>query len=226
MTVDRADQLISDLFEDPETFHEQGDAYALLQEFFGGCLTEMLRPFLNHQNVFVRKSAVWVASELGEQALPVVLDVLPLLDSGDRYLAYHAMEVVAVCAVNQAARLFRHIALALETEDNVLRNLAMRLVANARPQTLQQTLEQLKGEDEHRTHADGLTVVLSTKAEEATRAVELLLESDQALLRKYGVILAKRVCRVRPDLILAATSNDDADVRRYAREVVEVHRLG
>ena len=77
-----ADQLIQELHADPRGFADGGRAYQLLQMYFKGAPLDTLRPPLRSEDFLIQREAVWVASELGIQAFPLLDDVLRLIDSG------------------------------------------------------------------------------------------------------------------------------------------------
>src|SRR5947209_7036251 len=89
--------LLRDLQDDPGKSFDQGRAYDLLQAYFHGFPLDTLRPFLKSESLPARKAAAFVVSELGGQARELVDDVISLLGSHDRYLCYHALEVLSVC---------------------------------------------------------------------------------------------------------------------------------
>lgn len=101
--MEKGEELIRDLLADPQRFGEEGQGYRLLQEYFEGLPLDTLRPLLRHESPVVQGEAMFVASELGEQARPLVDDVIPLVQSGDRDLRYDALEVIAVCCEAERA---------------------------------------------------------------------------------------------------------------------------
>jgi HEAT repeat protein len=222
--VSPADQLILSLLSDPSAFTDKGSAYSLLQEYFAGYPIDTLRPLLRHEDALVQRAAVWVASELGAQAGPLLGDVLPLLRSEDRYLAYYALEVVAVCATGEQTPYLTEVLAKLESEDPVLRVLAMRLIGNTDDESLRTTLGVLQGRSASERHRAGLALLLSDGQEKWKRTVMELLKDEEPLLRKYGAIMARRALAEAPELIQEAATSEDEDVRSYAEEVIDVHR--
>lgn len=220
-----ARQLISDLLSDPDNFNVSGDGYSLLQRYFEGYPVETLGPLLRHVNPMVQRAAVWVASELGSQASVVLEDVAALVSNPDRYLAYHALEVAAVCAVGPNARYLTLVLTALESDDSVLRILAMRLLGNSDDETLKATLPFIvEANRSESAHYQGLRLLLKTNSERR-QVVKDLLQSESSLLRKYGAILARRACNEDQELIFSAVASSDTDVRSYAEQVINVHQF-
>src|SRR5262249_35041189 len=129
MDSSAGEQLIQALLADPETFTERGAAYQLVKEYFAGLPLETLRPLLRSEEILVQEAAVYVASELGHEASPLLDDVISLLTSNERVIRFHAMEVIAVCTKMQRFNDFAYVVQELESDDAVLRVLAMYLMS-------------------------------------------------------------------------------------------------
>ena len=210
--------LVAELLADPATFKERGRAHQLLDQYFKGLGIDTLRPLLTHNDLLVRHAAVWVASELGQQACVLLDDVITLLDTDDRYLTYHALEVIVVCAIGNDVDRFVHIPRALESRDEIIRILAMRLMAQA-------DSTQLEAGSRHVTsiglssdvHARGLSLLATGRSCSLEDVRHMMLEDD-ALARMYAAIAAKRLRQVHPELLQMAATIPDAVVGRFAKE--------
>lgn len=207
-------ELIRRLLANPVGFNDEGCAYELLQAYFTGLPLETLGDLLRHPDPLVLRAAVFVASELGADARPLLRDVLPLLDSGDRYLRYHAMEIAALCCEGIDAGHFAKVVLQMESDDGVLRALAMRLVLNAHPSQLQAAWRALSGREPHEM---GLGTIATGEAAEPGAVVDLIRSADP-LARRYGAIAAKRLCRKFPELAEAVGLSEDQEILRFSRE--------
>lgn len=209
--------LIGELLADPARFKQRGRAYQLLQEYFAELPVETLRPLLAHENILVRHAAVWIASELGGEASPVLDDVIPLIGSSDRHLVYHALEVLTVCAIGSYVDRFVLLPQALESEDDVIRSLAMRLLSRADQSQLEaaarfaETLPASR--DVHRAGLGLLATAVSRNQE-----VRQMLLDENAVARKYGAIAAKRLHSAHADLLQMATTLSDGGLSQFARD--------
>src|SRR5439155_23908582 len=94
-------QLIQELLEDPTRFYESGKTYELLQAYFGGFPLVTLRPLLAHSERMVKRAAVWVTSEIGDDGRSLIHDVIPLIRDDDRFIQYYALETVTVWSVGE-----------------------------------------------------------------------------------------------------------------------------
>lgn len=210
-----AEQLISELLAEPSRFQE---GYRLLQTYLKGAPLETLRPLLRSGDLVIQREAVWVASELGRQAFSLLDDVVSLIDSGDRYLAFHAMESVTLCATGVRAPQFVHVVAKLEDPDEVLRSLSMFLMSNVETSQLMGALE---GEL-HSVHQEGLRLLLDASA--SADAVLALIHSDEPLRRRYGAIAAARLYEKNPRLIDEVRTMEDSEVSSFLDSVLRSRR--
>lgn len=199
-TTPLGNALIAELLTDPERFKQEGRAYRLLEECFSGMPVATLRPLLRHDIALVRHAALFVASELGTQASELLDDVIALTTSGDRYECYHALEIVAVCAIDSQADDFFAVPAAMMSNDVVIQGLAMRLMARSDLSQLMAALTVVEGgvvhADEHRR---GLNLLVSGERANPDE-IKRMLSSESQLARCYGVIAAKRLHDINPTL--------------------------
>jgi hypothetical protein len=214
--------LIDELLADPAKFIEQGKPEELFQAYSRGWYPlHTLHPLLASENHLVRHEAAWIASELGRWGCPLLHHVIPLIDSGDRYLKYQALNVAILCSVGNNVKEFVHVARCLDDSDEVIRVLAMRFVTNADQSQLQAGLIAAGGDGAlgiaHRTGLERLSKYDALELED----VEVMLADRDPLTRRYGAIAAKRLMKKWPELIDAAATVPDQDVSRFAREAIE-----
>ena len=189
--TDKAEKLIVELRRDPARFKKDEKGYQLLLEFFDGFPVRSLVPLLEDDRLVVQLVAVFIASELGNQALEIVGSVLPLLRSADVQIRYHALETVAVCQDSGAEEGALAIGLmnGLADEDEMNRGLVMCLFANLKEVTLRRMLAVARQQEApgFAEHARGLQAIAFGKGVEIDAIVQLV-ESDSDILRKYGAI--------------------------------------
>lgn len=190
MASENGKGLVLELLANPDSFRERGGSYLLLEEFFNGLSLDHLEGLLLSKDPAVQHVAVFVASELGARSVPVADGVIPLLESSDVYVRFHALEVASVCM--DAGRLNEGLVVALLggmlDRAPPVRALAMRLISGVGRVTLQYMLEvaERRAEPDFVDHRRGLRAVLE-RERGADEALELI-ESPSALLRKYGTI--------------------------------------
>lgn len=213
--------LINALLADPVGFDERGDANELLETYFGGMSLHTLRPLLAHSDGLVRRSATFVASELGYRVKPLIADVAPLIHDPDPHSRWYAVESVMVCSTGSDADWFLLVVQQLESADDWMRRLAMRLISNADFRQLETALKRCNrlGSSAF-LHAQGLALLLQGDCAPRS-AVTARLESPAPLSRQYGAIAAKLVFQMHPDLLQRAATSPDADVSRFSAGALE-----
>jgi len=217
--MNNGDQILEELFRDPETFDQQGRAYQLLQAYFGGFPHGSLRELLASENKSIQRVAVWIASELGEEARTLADDVIPLLDKPDRYVQYHAAEVLTACATGRDARKFLHVIQLLEDRDEGLRRMVMRLVSGADRAQLEAGAEELERASDHSVaRARGLKLLLTTPVDAGE--IQRMMDDEDPLLRRFSAIAARRSFGEHPELLRASALSVDADVRGFAESAL------
>jgi len=208
-----ATALIEALLADPRAFNNQGRANALLRTFYGGVAVESLRPLLRHADAGVVEAASFVASELGTAAIPLLDDLVHVMASGDRKSRFQALEAIALCAPVGRPSAYGIVVECLEDSDEVIRGLAMFLVARAKPTTVEAVSRVLLSSGKKSPW-----FALLTDERTAESDVLSALRSDNSLGRRYGTIAAARLHKRFPHLLERAEALEDEDVRRFLRK--------
>ena len=219
----RGEQLIEELMVDSVGFTEQGKAYELLQEYFGGMSLESMLPLLCNSDRLVRRAGIWMASELARDACSLIHDVIPLTTDNDQYIRYHAFESVMLCSVGPNVAEFVHVVKGLEDKDDKIRAHVMFLISNANSlqiETVCQSYERLGRSGPH--HKTGLTLLSMTSLEPGK--VLTMINDNEPLIRRYGAVAARRLVRLCPDLIEGAILTSDTDIRKYLQKILSLAR--
>lgn len=220
--AEAGERLIGELLADPRKFDKDGRAYDLLQSYFAGLPLDTLRPLLRSDNVFVQRTASFIASELGGEARSLVDDTIPLIDSSDIHVACYAMEVLLVCCEGEHAKKFAHLVRTLESNDEVRRNHAMRLISNADASQLEAARRSFEALDpQAQAHASGLASLVAGDRLQPAVVTAMMRDADP-LIQRYGAIAAKRLLRSFPDLITGAGIGDDPDLRKFYQDIVKI----
>jgi hypothetical protein len=207
-------KLVSDLLSDPRAFREKGKTYELLQEFFAGLNVNLLRRLLHNDDLDVRNAAIWITSELGYKANSLINDVMTSIEIGDRYYKYHALEIIASYSHEESPRYFAQIPLALESDDDVLRRLAMRLLVRTDVSILQIVLNHHLLSSVHKV---GIRLLLDA-AEMTKETLRDFLVDQQKVLRLYASVAVFRVPKLDDSLIGMLLNSTVPDVSRFANE--------
>ena len=208
--------LIEELLANPKKFSESGRTIHLLQAYFDGFSKETLRPLLRCDDSWVQQSAAFVCSELGKDATSLVSEFPGLVTSTNKHIAWYSMEVIAVCAIGDAAYLFFKVLEQLENDSDSLRRLAVRLASRAEVAQLLAARSHFETQkDSLDFHVRCLNVVADESADEESLAA--LLEADEPLARRYGAIGAIRFRGNFPQVFALARDSGDPDVRAVTR---------
>jgi hypothetical protein len=70
--------LVKELHENPHVFYEKGKSYQLLQEYFKGFEIDTLTDLLTNSDPYVKRAAIWIASELGHESRSLIKEIVPL----------------------------------------------------------------------------------------------------------------------------------------------------
>ncbi len=217
------ERLVRELMANPRRFKERGRSYQLLQACFEGFPPNALRPLLEHKDVLVVHAAIFVAAELGWEARDLVEDVVPLVGSKDRYVRYHALEVLVVCCTGERAGGYVHVIQALDGDDAALHVFVMRWVCNADTSQLEAGA-QFYASAPTSEHQVGLSLLLLGEQADQEQIMRMI-GAVTPLCRRYGAIAAYRVRGKYPELMRAVVSSDDAELREFARSLLRKNRV-
>jgi hypothetical protein len=214
MKTQTGDQLIRLLISDPEHFNGND----LLNEYFAGFPLDTLTPLLSSSNRMIRRSAIWIASELGKQGKPFLKNAAALLSDDDPFIRFYALDVLAVCSVGEDKRQYAQVVRSLEDPHDYLRAHAMFLMSNAEVSQLEATMQSFdSGNASDELHKIGISLLL---AEQPTAsAISMKIDSPQSLLRKYGVVAARRLRQKFPEMLSRIESSDDPDIKRFWEQI-------
>lgn len=215
--------LLQQLRDDPDKFDSDGKAYELLQEYFHGLPVDTLRPFLKHKNVAARRSAAFIAAELGHQGSSLIFDVVPLIRDEDLHIRcrWDALEAVTVYSESENCEQFVNVVRELENPNDSFSGETMRLVANANPSQVAGAMRSIEASKPHDIdHQRGLELLLRWKTASPAEVVALL-DSPSRLLRQYGAIVAKKRLDDCPELIQHARKSDTEIISKFAEEALQ-----
>ena len=186
------------------------DANELLKCFARGYSLENLRELLRSDDAEVAKSGVWIASELGAGAKPLLEDIAPILQSSISYARFFAIDAILTCAgPEDGPTIARAIDLVADPDAGV-RWKAVQFVSRA-------TVEQLAAAaDFVDAEIKPGVVALAHHGE-----TESLLASASPSLRKLGLAAAIREMQTNRAPIDAAVTSADEEISTWASEALE-----
>lgn len=180
--------LIEKLYRNPKDFYNKGLAYDLLQVYFNDLDLVSLKSLLEDEDVWVNKAGIWIASELGVNAAPVIDSAIKCLKSDDGYVRYYALEVILVCAEATNSEHIHYLFDALlDSEPSVL-TLAMGLVSNVTKEHILTGIDFFTSVDPNKEHIKGLNLLL---ADDIPNSFQEQLQT-QSLFSIYSAIQVRR----------------------------------
>lgn len=113
------------------------DVNELLKECQRGYPVAQLRRLLRSPEHGAVKAGAWIVSELGERALPLLSDIVPLLHHPVRYVRFFVLDAILAAAKPEHADAIANAIMLIRDADNAVRWKALHFIAKA-------TLEQLR----------------------------------------------------------------------------------
>jgi hypothetical protein len=212
---EHAEELIGRLTADPHSSLKGVLTNNLLTEFHRGYPLESLRSFLRSDNTELVRIGAWIASELGKKGKPLLNDVSPLVQHPDGIVRFTVIDCFLLWSdPSKRAELASVVGLVEDPESRV-RWKAMDFLSRASREQLSAALSYLEETSPQSKNIQGLRLLLGSGPDipkEATAAVQ----GQDGLMRKYGVVLARRVAEINRDPLLYAASVDDPDVKDFA----------
>jgi len=217
---ERYKNLISDLLAEPDKFESEGKGNYLLEEHFNGAPVKLLRPILVHRNTAVRRTAMFVANELGHGASELIDDIVPLITDADIRIQWDALESVMICSTDNQSDRFIHIVREIDNQNSPICRLAMRLVSRSKIGQLQEA-KRLVGllKPNHDAHQKGLQALID-ESNASDQSISIMLDSDIDVVQKYGAIIASRMIKMLPDSIRRASNCSNKVVAQFACEAL------
>jgi hypothetical protein len=211
----RAEELTERLVADPRSSLAGAWMNDLLAEFHRGYPLESLRPLLLNDNTEVAKAGAWIASELGEMGKPLLNDVSPLLQHPDSKVRFSAIDCILLWADPSKGPELASVVNLIEDPESRVRWKVMDFLSRATREQLAAALSYFEATNPRSKNIRGLRLLLGSGAENPKEATAALHDQDD-VMRKYGVVLARRVAEINRDPLLYAASIDDLDVKDFA----------
>lgn len=206
-------ELIEALKADPENFRYD---YQLYEEYCRGFDTKTLLPLLRSENEYIRLHAAEILAEGAPAWVESFLDeAVRLLDDENVLIIMCALEAVAYSGYGEYyLKLFE----ALEHGEFKVRHKAMSLFDSCSDIVYNHMLDYLKETGNMRYYE--CISLLYCRDELREDELNLFLESDDPVKRKFGVIAAGRLYKKFPGILDKAADGSDEDIKIYAVEIL------
>lgn len=216
MTRTRGDELLARALSGDEW--GLGIANDLLKEFFSGYPIGKLTTLLRSDNEQALQSGAWIASELAQEARPILGDLVSLFDSTNARVRYYAIETVLTAATEQDGEVAARAASLICDREPPVRRACFQLLARADGAVLAASLPYLAD----RQIAAVLEWALEVEDElRDNDEIASRLRASDAVERLVAVVAAARLYGRNPHYLQLAASLDESDAQPLAMSELE-----
>ncbi|MCW3160622.1 hypothetical protein [Chryseobacterium oryctis] len=219
---DKAENLVNELFDNPIKFNNNKfKGYELLEEFQKGLDLEVLILILKSDDPHIYNIGISIASELtSSQCSYLILHLIPLLKKVNEQLNfYYLLEAIFKGSYEREYNKFVYVTKIVEVEDIDNIDSAMYFISMANNEQIQACYKYYSGVN-NETMKYGLLNLLNFNKLDFDSIMELI-KSDQSINQIFGVIIAKKVYDIYPELITESSLSINEIVKNFAQNVLE-----
>lgn len=192
-----------------------GASNELLQAFFQGLPVQRLLLLLRSDSEDAVKAGAWIASELGQQAEPLLAELASLLDHPARYVRFFVIDAILATATSEDGNAVARAVSKLRDPDEAVRWKALRFLAKASEAQLAAASDYLN-DVELRSQLQWLL----GEATDADNVVARLDEADE-LNQLVAAAASARLAARDPTPLERAAVSGHPEVRSFAGEELE-----
>lgn len=193
------------------------ESHELLQAFFHGLPVVRLRELLESNDPGVTRTGIWIASELGVEATPLVDQVLRLLHDPDPSIRAYSAEVIFVCATPQSGATLAQAIDLIEDSDARVRTCVIALLARAPADVL----EAASSASRAREQAQLVSWIAGAPNRED---VQDRLRGEP-LETRFAAAAAARLDNGNDAMLDIAAHSPHSDVSEFARDELEIRHV-
>ena len=209
-------KLIEKLKKDPEKLRGE-DQYQLLEEYFNGLSIETLRDLLCYKDKRIRQTALWIITELGESAEDLLEEVASQINDEDPLICYYSSEMVAFYGTDKYMDDFMKVFDLFEHSNTKIRTLSMYIISQLSDSRIKEAYAySVNNKILSDSHEKGLLSLIHINTLTSSD-ITAMLNSDDSVIRKYGVIAASKVYEKYPEIIRESVNSEDLDVEEYSK---------
>jgi len=198
-------------------------ANELLTAFKRGYPVEELRQLLLSRNDEVAKIGAWIASELGKKGERFLGDAVALLRHPVKNVRFFAVDCILCWAGPSNGRELASVIPLMDDSESSVRWKVMDFLSLASFEQLEAVLSYLYAMEANSEHVSGLQWLLGPKGS-SPEEVSSAMRSQNALLRKYGIVSAVRLPERTRDLLSSASSDDDPAVNQFVADMIKLSK--
>jgi hypothetical protein len=192
------------------------DANELLAELYRGFPISNVRRLLRCDQEQVVRVAVWITSELGEAAAPLMPDIALLLRHQLPFARFFALDAVLAAASPAQGDIIAEAIRLINDDEEAVRWKAMQFLARATRQQLSAGLR----------HANDISIARLLKwlrdvGSEDVGEIIAAVDDVDACKRRFAAAAAARILGANRLAIEHAASAEDPEVRSFAQETAK-----
>lgn len=215
----RADQLLSRLLHGEP---DDGDmANALLAEFQQGYPIEELRRLLTSGKEEAVAVGVWIASELGAEARPLLDDIARLIDHPSSQVRFFTLDCLISCAGPEDEQAVNRALDLVEDLHRGVRWKALVFLATVSEGVLRTARHAVMTNWPTSSRARGLDLLLDAVASRDVATITAGLEDSDSVLQRYAAAAATRLAYCNPSVLRHAMASSDETVRQFATDMAQ-----
>ena len=216
-------RLIEKLKKDPEKFQKEDGGYKLLEEYFNGLSTETLRDLLCYEDKYIRQLTLWIISELGETTAKDFLEeAASQMNDDDPVIYFHSCVIIACYGTDKYMDDFMRIFVFFEHSNDKIRRISIRRISLLSDSRIKEAYTySVNNKILSDSHEKGLLSLIHINTLTASD-ITAMLNSDDSVIRKYGVIAALKVYEKYPEIIMESVNSEDLDVQHFSKSLVKV----
>jgi hypothetical protein len=192
-------------------------ANELLDEFHGEYPVANLLTMLQSEHEHTVRVGIWIASELGASAAPLIGEITSLLQHPSRYVRFFAVDAVLSSATARHGPAIAAAISLIGDSDEAVRWKAIRLLANAGESELEASRPYLSTPELHEL----VRWLQSTGGGQGTEQIEDALRDGLPAKRLVAAAAAARHAETSRAPLEAAAESRDPEVSSFASEVLE-----
>jgi hypothetical protein len=221
MAEQSASELVARLLaadDDPERMGEVADDLLRAIHSESGVGVDVVVPLLRSDRNVTVEAGVWIASELGVRAEPLLAEVEALLGHPDRNVRFFAITTIHDAAVSGHGRALARAAMLIADPDSAVRWKALHFLAWASRDQLLASVDHVT-DPRVRTQVAWLAA-LGDRAE-SLESVAAKLDDADGLVRLFAVAAATRLSEYTRGPLERASRSPDTQVSSFAKEELE-----
>jgi hypothetical protein len=215
--VDQLDRLVSKVINDPLN---DKTVKKLLDLFHEGASPVNLLPLIHSSDVHVVEVGTWIASEMGNEATPILSEIVRLLSKGIRGISFDALDCLTSCVTSSDPELILEGLRQLCSTDSAIVWKAQMFLCSLSDESIAAVVKHAIQLGNEEIQLRGLSLLTQTHTS-PTQVLESLESSDQ-LLRAYAAVAALKMSKTDSIPMTKALNASDEIVSEFAKSAVKL----